>query len=111
MINRDVHDCTRWTGNVLKMLRGPIDKALYADDSHSGSPGGARSGGNGSGGLNGLGALGENGAGNGIRGGGDGAITPASANGGGSFVSPPSSAAASVVMFNHPNVGSSFELA
>jgi hypothetical protein len=26
----DIVDCTRWTGNVLKMLSGPLDKAFYA---------------------------------------------------------------------------------
>lgn len=26
---RDIVDCTRWTGNVLKMLKGPMDKALW----------------------------------------------------------------------------------
>jgi len=26
----DIVDCTRWTGNVLKMLMGPMDKAFYA---------------------------------------------------------------------------------
>jgi len=28
--SRDIVDCTRWTGNVLKMLSGPLDKAFYA---------------------------------------------------------------------------------
>lgn len=28
--DRDIVDCTRWTGNVLKMLSGPLDKAFYA---------------------------------------------------------------------------------
>ncbi|KUJ07011.1 uncharacterized protein LY89DRAFT_375144 [Mollisia scopiformis] len=72
----DVHDCTRWTGNVLKMLRGPLDKALYADDSNAGAGG-----------------------------------PPATANGGGSQVSSGPSSVGSSVMFSHPNVGSSFELA
>jgi hypothetical protein len=25
---RDIVDCTPWRGNVLKMLRGPLDKSL-----------------------------------------------------------------------------------
>lgn len=63
------------------MLRGPLDKALYADDyaSNSGGAGGH-------------------------------VLPPASVNSGGSQVSAPSSNA-STLMFSHPNVGSSFELA
>jgi hypothetical protein len=30
VVFRDIVDCTRWTGNVLKMLSGPLDKAFYA---------------------------------------------------------------------------------
>ena len=77
------------------MLRGPIDKALYAD---SGSPINSTP-------VNGLGVGGEvnRGGHNG------GAITP---NGGGSFVSAQSSGATpGTAMFSLPNVGSSFELA
>ncbi|RFU24317.1 hypothetical protein B7463_g12025, partial [Scytalidium lignicola] len=29
----DIVDVTRWTGNVLKMLRGPMDKSVFADES------------------------------------------------------------------------------
>lgn len=25
-------DCTRWTGNVLKMLKGPLDKSLFDEN-------------------------------------------------------------------------------
>lgn len=87
MIARDVHDCTRWTGNVLKMLRGPLDKALYADDTRSGSPPIGLAVGSGSKGVG------------------------ANLKAGGSLVSVPSSAGGSVMMFPHPKVGSSFELA
>lgn len=32
MGSRDIVDCTRWTGNVLKMLRGPLDRELYEEN-------------------------------------------------------------------------------
>jgi len=28
--NRDIVDSERWTGNVLKILRGPLNRALYS---------------------------------------------------------------------------------
>jgi hypothetical protein len=36
----DIVDCTRWTGNVLKMLMGPMDKAFYAEQEGGEGPGG-----------------------------------------------------------------------
>jgi len=27
---RDIVDCTPWTGNVLKMFKGALDKQLFA---------------------------------------------------------------------------------
>jgi hypothetical protein len=34
--HRDIVDCTRWTGNVLKMLKGPMDKSLFDHDNQNG---------------------------------------------------------------------------
>jgi len=32
LFNRDIVDVTRWTGNVLKMLRGPLDRDLQEEN-------------------------------------------------------------------------------
>ncbi len=32
MLDRDIVDCTRWTGNVLKMLKGPLDRGLFDEN-------------------------------------------------------------------------------
>jgi hypothetical protein len=37
----DIVDCTRWTGNVLKMLSGPLDKAFYASQEGGEGAGGS----------------------------------------------------------------------
>lgn len=35
VLNRDIADCTRWTGNVLKMLKGAMDKSLFDTESQT----------------------------------------------------------------------------